>query len=173
MARRYCVWWLHSRSREPQMSGLETGSLGPRTGSFLILFGHSVIVYLKPWCLSNGWKCMHDTIHCMTYLTTTWYGKIASWNLRLLQKTMMSWSVVSNSPLHSLHRSLQYNNISELPDNVFGNLTSLQWLWVHACMHDGVLYYFMHWAITSKMSFVRILVDQTTLNWWALLIAQV
>ena len=85
-----------------------------------------MIVPSKPWCLSNGWKCMHDTIHCMTYWTMSWCGQIGSWNLRLLQKTMMSWSVVSHSPLHSLRRSLHNNNISELPDNVFSNLTSLQ-----------------------------------------------
>ena len=44
---------------------------------------------------------------------------------------------------------------------------------VSTCMHDGVLYYFMHWAITSEMSFVIILVDKTTVGWWALLIALV
>ena len=44
---------------------------------------------------------------------------------------------------------------------------------VSTCMHDGVLYYFMHWAITSEMTFVIILVEKTTVSWWALLIALV
>ena len=36
-----------------ETSGLETGSLGSRTGLFLILFGHSTIIYLKSRCLWN------------------------------------------------------------------------------------------------------------------------
>ena len=124
----------------------------------------------KRWCLSNGWKCMHDTIHCLTYWTMTWYGKIVSWNLWRLQRTMMSWSVVSHSPLHSLHRYLHENNISELPDNIFSSLISLQKLWVHAWIYNGVLYYFMQWAITSEMSFGITLVDKTTISYWALLL---
>ena len=39
--------------------------------------------------------------------------------------------------------------------------------------YDGVLYYFMHWVVISKMSFVRILLDKTTISWWSLLIALV
>ena len=128
------------------MSGLETGSLGPRTALFLIIFGHSMIVPLKPSCLSNGWKSIHDSIHCMTYWTMTWCGQIGSWYLRLLQKTMMSWSMVSHSPLHSQHRYLDNNDISELPDNVFSNLTSLRGLWVHACM---MVYILLH-ALTNQ-----------------------
>ena len=129
-------------------------------------------MYLKPWCLSNGWKCMHDTIHCMTYWTMTWSGTVGSWNLRLLQKTMMSWSVVSNSPLLSLHRSLPTQQHLRTPWQRIRQF-DVSSTAVSTCMHDGVLYYFMHWVITSEMSFVRILVDQTTLNWRALLIALV
>ena len=44
---------------------------------------------------------------------------------------------------------------------------------VSTYMHDGVLYYFMHWPITSEMSFVIILVHKTRVGWWALLIALV
>ena len=132
-----------------------------------------MIVYRKPWCLWNGWKCMHDTIHCIEYWTIAWCRKIRSENIRLPQKTMMSWSVVSHCPLHPIHRYLHNNNIVELPDKVFSNLTSLTHLWVHVCMNDRVLYYFMHWAITSKLTFVIILLNKTTISWWALLIALV
>ena len=120
-----------------------------------------MIVYRKPRCLWNGWKCMHDTIHCMEYWTIASCGKIRHENIRPPQKTMMSWLVVSHCPLHPLHRFLDNNNIVEFPDKVFSNLTSLTYLWVHVCMNDGVLYCFMHWAITSKLSFVIILLSET------------
>ena len=57
---------------------LETGSLGSRTGLFLIIFCtfDHMIVYQKLWCLWNGWKCMHDTIHWMEYWTIAWCRKI-------------------------------------------------------------------------------------------------
>ena len=132
-----------------------------------------MIVYRKPWCLWNGWKCMHDTIHCMEYWTIAWCGKIVVKISDFHIRQMMSWSVVSHCPLHRLHRCLQNNNIVELPDKVFSNLTSLTYLWVHVCMNDGVLYYFMHWAITSNLNFVIILLNKTTISWSALLIAPV
>ena len=44
---------------------------------------------------------------------------------------------------------------------------------VSTCMHNGALYHFMHWPITSEKSFVIILVHKTRIGWWALLIALV
>ena len=132
-----------------------------------------MIVYRQRWCLWNGWKCMHDTIHCMEYWTIASCEKTRGENIWLSPKTMMSWSVVSHCPLHPLHRFLANNSIVELPDKVFNNLTSLTYLWVHVCMNDGVSYYFMHWSITSNLNFVIILLNETTISWWALLIALV
>ena len=49
----------------------------------------------------------------------------------------------------------------------------ISYLAVSTCMNDGVLYYFMHWVITLKMSVVIILLDKGTITWWALLLALV
>ena len=146
--------------------GLKGGCLGPGPGLFLIIFGHFITVYLIPWCLWNGWKPVHHDI----YWTITWFGKIRSSSLRLLQKTMMSRSVVSPCPFNSLHRFLDNNNISELPDKLFSDLTSLQNLWVYTWTIWCIVLFH---ALSNhfKSDFVIILLDKRRIRSWALLIA--
>ena len=132
-------------------------------------FHDSVIETLMPveWLEVRAW---YYRLHGLWNNNTVWSDS----QLKYLTSAENNDELISGFTLRS-HSTTQVSGEQQ-------NLRT-PWQIIHQCditslavstyMNDGVLYYFMHWAISSDMSFVRILLDKTTISWWVLLIALV
>ena len=172
MARSYCVWWLHSRSREWKnvtARNWPSWSTNSFISDHISTFHDSAFKTVMPleWLEVHAWYYpLHDILNNVM----VW----SDWQLKSPTSTENNDELVSG-----------FTQPSSFTTQVSSQQQHLRTPWqciqqfdvssmaVSTCMYDGVLYYFMQRAITSEMNFVITLVDKTTVSWWALLIALV
>ena len=136
MARRYCVWWLQSKSTWGKPSGLQTGSLGPRTGLFLIIFGHSVHDSVSTTLMPLEWLEVHAwyyTLHGILNNSIVW--KDPWWKYLTLtednDELISGFTLPSSSPTQiscqQQHRRTPWQGIQQF---------DISYLAVSTCMHE-------------------------------------
>ena len=115
---------------------------------------------------------VHDNVLCMVYWTIciVWADSQVNYSTSTESNDELS-NVFTLPSLSSTQDCCQQQRLGTPWQNI--QQLDISSRAVSTRMNDGVLYYFMHWPITSKLSFVIVLLDKTTIGWSSLLIANV